>query len=62
MTAWFPLAIAEGHGDAAVVLLKAGIEPLTKDKDGHIPIELAPDAKVERSFFVDSWMPLTNVR
>jgi len=41
-------AIAEGHGDIAVLLLKAGIEPHTRDSDGHLPIELAPDNKVMR--------------
>jgi len=40
------LAIAEGHGDIAVLLLKAGIEPLSRDSDGHLAIELAPDKKV----------------
>lgn len=39
-------AIAEGHGDAAVILLKAGAETDKKDVDGHLAIELAPDTKV----------------
>ena len=39
-------AIAEGNGDTAVVLLKAGAETEKKDRDGKLAIELAPDAKV----------------
>lgn len=40
------LAIAEGHGDTALVLLKAGAEVDKRDVDGHLAIELAPDPKV----------------
>ena len=39
-------AIAEGHGDAALVLLKAGAETDKRDVDGHLAIDLAPDKKV----------------
>lgn len=39
-------AIAEGHGDAAIMLLKAGAEPDKRDADGHLAIDLAPDGKV----------------
>lgn len=39
-------AIAEGHGDAAVVLLKAGAETDKKDGNGALALDLAPDAKV----------------
>lgn len=39
-------AISEGHGDAALVLLKAGAEVDKRDVDGHLAIELAPDKKV----------------
>ena len=39
-------AIAEGHGDAALALLKAGAEADRKDVDGKTPMELAPDKKV----------------
>lgn len=39
-------AIAEGHGDAAVVLLKAGAETDKKDSTGALALDLAPDAKV----------------
>jgi len=39
-------AIAEGHGDTAVALLKAGAEHDKRDLDGHLAIELAPDQKV----------------
>lgn len=40
------IAISEGHGDAALLLLQAGAEHDKKDADGHVAIELAPDAKV----------------
>lgn len=39
-------AIAEGHGDTAVLLLKRGAESDKKDSEGKLPIELAPDKKV----------------
>jgi 26S proteasome non-ATPase regulatory subunit 10 len=39
-------AISEGHGDTAMVLIKAGAEVDKKDVDGHLAIELAPDSKV----------------
>lgn len=39
-------AISEGHGDAALVLLKAGAESDKRDADGHLAIDLAPDKKV----------------
>ncbi len=39
-------AISEGHGDAAVELLKAGVETDRKDGEGRVAIELAPDSKV----------------
>jgi len=39
-------AIAEGHGDTAMVLLKAGAETDKKDLDGNLAIDLAPDKKV----------------
>ena len=42
------LAIAEGNGDAALVLLKAGAETDKKDVDGHLAIDLAPDQKVDK--------------
>ena len=40
------LAIAEGHGDAALVLLKAGAEVDKRDVDGNLAIAVAPDSKV----------------
>ena len=46
-------AIAEGHGDTAVALLKAGAEFDREDGDGHLAIDLAPDAKV-RKYIVKS--------
>ncbi|KAI9735016.1 MAG: hypothetical protein M1818_006593 [Claussenomyces sp. TS43310] len=39
-------AIAEGHGDTAVALLKAGAEPDKKDVDGLLAMDLAPDPQV----------------
>lgn len=39
-------AIAEGHGDTALVLLKAGAETDKKDATGALALDLAPDAKV----------------
>ncbi|KAL1966465.1 hypothetical protein VTN77DRAFT_4387 [Rasamsonia byssochlamydoides] len=41
-------AISEGHGDAAILLLKAGAEPDKKDAEGRMAIELAPDSKVRK--------------
>ena len=40
------VAISEGHGDAAMALLKAGAEFDKRDVDGHLALELAPDEKV----------------
>lgn len=39
-------AIAEGHGDTALVLLKAGAETNKRDSNERLAIEMAPDAKV----------------
>ena len=39
------LAITEGHGDAAMVLLRAGAETDKRDMDGNLAISLAPDKK-----------------
>ncbi|TGZ83400.1 ankyrin [Ascodesmis nigricans] len=39
-------AIAEGHGDTAMLLLRRGAESDKKDADGRLPIEGAPDRKV----------------
>ena len=39
-------AIAEGHGDAALVLLKAGADTHKKDSNDALAIDLAPDAKI----------------
>lgn len=40
-------AISEGHGDTALLLLKAGAEIDKRDVDGQLAIDLAPDSKVE---------------
>lgn len=47
----FLLAVAEGHGDTAVVLLKAGAETDKRDTNGLRAIDLSPDARV-RDFIV----------
>ncbi|KAL2006157.1 hypothetical protein VTN00DRAFT_9811 [Thermoascus crustaceus] len=41
-------AISEGHGDAAILLLKAGAEPDKRDAEGRLAIDLAPDSKVRK--------------
>jgi 26S proteasome non-ATPase regulatory subunit 10 len=41
-------AVAEGHGDAAVALLKAGAETDKRDLDGHLALDLAPDKEVRK--------------
>jgi 26S proteasome non-ATPase regulatory subunit 10 len=41
-------AISEGHGDAAITLLKAGAETDKRSSDGLLAIDMAPDAKVSR--------------
>lgn len=39
-------AIAEGHGLAAILLLQSGADPLKRDRDRKLAIELVPDDKV----------------
>lgn len=39
-------AIAEGHGDAAILLLKSGAETEKRDGEGRLAIDLVPDDKV----------------
>ncbi|KAI5304698.1 hypothetical protein KEM56_006090 [Ascosphaera pollenicola] len=46
-------AIAEGHGDCAVMLIKEGAETDKENIDGDLAINLAPDQKV-RDFIVQS--------
>ncbi|KAH9870798.1 hypothetical protein IAQ61_006277 [Plenodomus lingam] len=46
-------AMSEGHGDAALLLLTKGADFCKKDKDGHVPLELAADAKT-RKFIVQA--------
>ncbi|KAL2872033.1 ankyrin repeat domain-containing protein [Aspergillus lucknowensis] len=41
-------AISEGHGDAALTLLKAGAETDKRDGEGKLAIDLAPDVKVRQ--------------
>jgi 26S proteasome non-ATPase regulatory subunit 10 len=41
-------AISEGHGDAAIQLLKAGADPEKRDSNGNLAIDLAPDSKVRK--------------
>ncbi|RAL11414.1 ankyrin repeat domain-containing protein [Aspergillus homomorphus CBS 101889] len=46
-------AISEGHGDAAITLLKAGAEPDKRDSSGVLAIDMAPDNKV-RSYILQT--------
>ncbi|KAG5294742.1 ankyrin repeat protein [Histoplasma ohiense] len=46
-------AIAEGNGEAALVLLRAGAEVDKRDNDDKLAIELAPDSKV-RKYILES--------
>lgn len=39
-------AISEGHGDAAILLLKSGAEAEKRDGEGRLAIDLVPDDKV----------------
>lgn len=41
-------AIAEGHGDAAIFLLKSGAEADKRDSSGLLAIDLVPDTKVRQ--------------
>lgn len=43
-------AISEGHGDTALLLLKAGAETDKRDVDGNLAINLAPDKKVNERY------------
>lgn len=40
------VAIAEGHGDVAGMLIRSGADLTREDKEGRLAIDLAPDAKV----------------
>ncbi|PYI13857.1 proteasome regulatory particle subunit [Aspergillus violaceofuscus CBS 115571] len=46
-------AISEGHGDAAITLLKAGAEADKRDSSGMLAIDMAPDSKV-RSYILQT--------
>ncbi|KAI4133033.1 MAG: hypothetical protein LQ347_002338 [Umbilicaria vellea] len=46
-------AIAEGHGDTAIFIIKAGAETDRKDANGNLAIDLAPDTKI-RKFIAQS--------
>ncbi|KAL4905908.1 hypothetical protein BDW74DRAFT_14289 [Aspergillus multicolor] len=46
-------AISEGHGDAALTLLKAGAEADKKDAGGRLALDMAPDSKV-RTFILQA--------
>ncbi|KAJ2988012.1 hypothetical protein NUW58_g4199 [Xylaria curta] len=41
-------AVAEGHGDTAIALLKAGAATDKRDLDGHLALDLAPDKAVRK--------------
>ncbi|RKF72064.1 Ankyrin repeat-containing protein C6C3.08 [Golovinomyces cichoracearum] len=40
-------AIAEGHGDTAVSLLKAGVDTKIRDSDDKLAIQLAPNSQIK---------------
>lgn len=44
-------AISEGHGDAAITLLKAGAEADKRDSSGMLAIDMAPDNKAGLAYF-----------
>lgn len=44
-------AIAEGHGDTAVSLLKAGVDTKIRDNDDKLAIQLAPNSQI-RNFII----------
>ncbi|RKF59315.1 Ankyrin repeat-containing protein C6C3.08 [Golovinomyces cichoracearum] len=44
-------AIAEGHGDTAVSLLKAGVDTKIRDSDDKLAIQLAPNSQI-RNFII----------
>ena len=56
---WDWIAISEGHGDTALVLLKAGAETDKQDMDGDLAIDLAPDTKA-RYHHADFWLKRGN--
>lgn len=43
-------AVSEGHGDAAILLLKSGAEADKRDNDGRLAVDLVPDDKVSILF------------
>ena len=45
-------AVSEGHGEAALMLLKAGVESGGRDVDGCLAIQLAPDPKVDGKLII----------
>lgn len=51
-------AIAEGNGDVAVELLKAGADPTKEDGEKQVPLDLAPDRKVCLDVWRDDMMGL----
>ena len=46
-------AVSEGHGDAALYLLKEGADSEKKDLDGRLAIDTAPDQKVRLQYALD---------
>ena len=48
--------MSEGHGDAAITLLKAGAEADKRDSNGVLAIDMAPDSKVRLLPFL-SYIP-----
>ncbi|KAK6594171.1 hypothetical protein ACHAPC_010015 [Botrytis cinerea] len=52
-------AVAEGHGDTAVALLKAGAETDKKDVDGCLALDLAPDSQVKK--YIVQWAEMEGI-
>jgi len=50
-------AISEGHGDAAILLLRSGAEAEKRDGEGRLAIDLVPDDKVS-VFLIFIFVPL----
>ncbi|OKP14314.1 Baeyer-Villiger monooxygenase [Penicillium subrubescens] len=48
-------AISEGHGDAAILLLKSGAEAEKRDADGRLAIDLVPDDKAYLVGIAEKW-------
>ncbi|PHH80261.1 hypothetical protein CDD80_2284 [Ophiocordyceps camponoti-rufipedis] len=55
-------AIAEGHGDAAVVLLEKGADFTVKNSDGELALDLAPDKEANAGVVVQTAAVLSSLK